>query len=125
MAIGPFIKINRQLVYGKFNGKCAYCGKDIGYHEMQVDHLIPKAHKLQSCDNITDHNDFANLMPSCSSCNHYKRSYLLEDFRDLMKTLINRCKCIYIVRIAFHYGILKDSEWDGLFYFEKFKKQRR
>ena len=35
-------KEERKIVYDKYNGHCAYCGKKIDYKEMQVDHLIPK-----------------------------------------------------------------------------------
>lgn len=31
----------RQLVYDKCGGHCAYCGKEIAYKDMQVDHIIP------------------------------------------------------------------------------------
>ena len=32
----------RQAVYAKYNGHCAYCGCEIGYKDMQVDHIEPK-----------------------------------------------------------------------------------
>lgn len=35
-------KAIRQAVYAKFGGKCAYCGREIAYKDMQVDHFIPK-----------------------------------------------------------------------------------
>lgn len=34
-------KEKRQLVYKKYDGHCAYCGKKIDYKDMQVDHIIP------------------------------------------------------------------------------------
>lgn len=36
-------KINkeiRNLVYEKYKGHCAYCGKPIDYKDMQVDHFV-------------------------------------------------------------------------------------
>lgn len=32
----------RQQVYDKCGGHCAYCGKEIAYKDMQVDHVVPK-----------------------------------------------------------------------------------
>lgn len=31
----------RELVYQKFDGHCAYCGKKIELKDMQVDHFVP------------------------------------------------------------------------------------
>jgi hypothetical protein len=33
----------REQVHKKYNGKCAYCGIDITYKQMQVDHAIPQS----------------------------------------------------------------------------------
>lgn len=32
----------REVVYNKYNGHCAYCGKKIAYKDMQVDHFKPQ-----------------------------------------------------------------------------------
>lgn len=72
-------KQQRQKVYNKYNGHCAYCGCELEYKDMQVDHLIP----LNDWNNsYTDEELWSmdNLMPSCRLCNHYKRSYTLEHF---------------------------------------------
>lgn len=31
----------RMTVYQKCNGHCAYCGSNLEYKDMQVDHVIP------------------------------------------------------------------------------------
>ena len=36
-------KSDREKVYDKYSGHCAYCGKPITLQSMQVDHIIPKA----------------------------------------------------------------------------------
>ena len=36
----------RQRVYDKYDGHCAYCGREIKMSEMQVDHIIPIAHSI-------------------------------------------------------------------------------
>jgi 5-methylcytosine-specific restriction endonuclease McrA len=41
MARKAISKKMRLEVYNKYNGHCAYCGKELEYKDMQVDHLIP------------------------------------------------------------------------------------
>lgn len=108
------MKINRQLVWAKYNGHCAYCGKQISIKDMQIDHKFPRVGGL--CSDI---NEYENLMPSCRRCNHYKRAHLLNDFRALLKTIHERIHNIYIVKVAEDYGIIEYHNWDGEFYFEK------
>ena len=39
-----FSKKTREEVYKKYDGHCAYCGKEIEIKEMQIDHMHPKAY---------------------------------------------------------------------------------
>ena len=34
-------KSDRIKAYEKYNGHCAYCGKEIEYKEMRIDHIRP------------------------------------------------------------------------------------
>lgn len=34
-------KSKREAVYRKYDGHCAYCGREIAYKDMQVDHFLP------------------------------------------------------------------------------------
>lgn len=93
------MKIDRQAVYAKYDGHCAYCGKEITIKEMEVDHVIPQRY------HGTD--DMDNLMPSCHTCNHYKRANSLENFRDwLLGELIDRLMKVYIFRVALRYDMI-------------------
>ena len=65
--------------------KCAYCGKELKYKEMQVDHLEAKENKQRHLFKNPDR--FENLMPSCRRCNHYKRANTLNFFRGMIDTL--------------------------------------
>ena len=72
----------RKTVSEKCNGHCAYCGKEIAYKDMQVDHIIPKASSIYwvkekgSCsDNIE------NLLPSCRACNFRKGTFSIDQLR--------------------------------------------
>jgi len=104
----------RIQVYEKYNGHCAYCGKEIEYKDMQIDHKLPVR-----CSYEDKVNEFENLMPSCRRCNHYKRSNLLNNYRWLLKTITKRLMKNYLFKVALDYGIIEIKEWDGRFYFEK------
>jgi 5-methylcytosine-specific restriction endonuclease McrA len=112
-------KEDRIKVYEKFNGKCAYCGRDIEFKEMQVDHYYPQCNTGYAKTFGIDINSFDNLMPSCRRCNHYKRAELPEHFRTQMKTLHKRLMKIYIVKVAIDYGIIELKPFNGVFYFER------
>lgn len=110
-------KTKRMQVYNKYGGRCAYCGKEIEYKDMQVDHIMPQ----HMCIGIhaPKLNDIDNLNPACRRCNHYKRGESLEHYRHALKTLHNRVRDIYICKVAEDYGVIKVKPWDGKFYFEK------
>lgn len=55
-------KEERQEVYRKCHGHCAYCGTEIEYKDMQVDHVKPL--RIGGKDSID------NILPACRSCNH-------------------------------------------------------
>ena len=122
-------KLIREAVHNKYGGHCAYCGKEIAYKDMQVDHIEPKcrAHIYRArhgADSSVD--DIANLNPSCRRCNHYKRQATLEGFRRLMLGNIHeRLEKIYIFKVALDYGIVSVEPFDGVFYFEKLTEEER
>ena len=106
------MKIDRQKVYDKYNGHCAYCGKAIAIKDMQVDHILSK--RNGGADDID------NLNPSCRLCNHYKRAAGIKTFRNyLLGGLLDRLMKIYIFRVALDYGMITINGWDKKFYFEK------
>ena len=74
-------KHERQLIYDKCGGHCAYCGKEITIGQMQVDHIIPmELYHSYDCFGI-DIDVMDNMLPSCRSCNNYKGTFSLEKFR--------------------------------------------
>lgn len=32
--------VERRAVYDKMGGRCAYCGEQLNYEDMQVDHVV-------------------------------------------------------------------------------------
>ena len=57
----------RMTVYQKCDGHCAYCGCDLEYKDMQVDHVVPLNGWSEHGTDTVD-----NMLPACRSCNHYK-----------------------------------------------------
>ena len=81
----------RQQVYDKYNGRCAYCGCQLEYKDMQVDHMDP-VYRSEYYGEETD-NSIDNYMPSCRACNFYKGVYPLEQFRDnIQHSLIKKLR---------------------------------
>jgi len=110
-------KALRLQVYNKYNGHCAYCGKEIAYKDMQVDHIVPQnAHWFYE-KGYVGHSE--NLNPSCRRCNHYKRANSLDLYRKLLISLHDRVRGQYICKVAEDYGIIKIEPWNGKFYFEE------
>jgi 5-methylcytosine-specific restriction endonuclease McrA len=105
--------INKQAILNKFNGHCAYCGCIVNLQTMQVDHKLSKR--------SGGGNDIDNLFPACRACNHYKRSGDIEYLRNLLLDMYRKLRKIYIFRIAEKYEMINWKEWDGKFYYEKYK----
>ena len=112
MSRKPIPKKIRELVYKKYNGHCAYCGCEIEYKDMQVDHVISVYGKYGS-------NDIDNLLPSCRMCNFYKSAFTLDEFRKNLETLHERLRKPFIYRLALKYGLIEEHKKDVVFYFEK------
>src|SRR5690349_340556 len=118
-------KALRERVHQKFGGRCAYCGRSIEYGQMQVDHFLPQCReKFYSRRCKKDVHAEENLMPSCRRCNHYKRARTPKQFRELMLSLHERLESIYILKVAVGFGMATIKPFDGLFYFEKWQKER-
>lgn len=116
----------RQQVWQKCNGHCAYCGCKLPYNKMHVDHVRSINHaqweKIRTGKIDEDINEMDNLLPACGSCNRYKHCQGLEEFRDWMTTIVSRLRHNNVTyQIAERYGLVQEIKWDGKFYFERIK----
>lgn len=133
-------KRTREIVYKKYDGHCAYCGRRISMKEMQVDHfyskykyekLRPVVLKAMEKDNLSDSlkkqideipvniDDVSNLMPACRACNFRKGSFTLSQFRDeLRKQAANEMKR-FQARQSADFGLIEYHDRPIVFYFEK------
>jgi len=109
-------KKTREIVYWKYGGRCAYCGREIAYKDMQVDHFHP-LRAWGTEESGTD--DISNLMPACRMCNHYKRANSLETFRRYIAEIPRKLRENYIYKVGVVYGNVIEVEKSIEFYFEK------
>ena len=134
-------KSDREIVFNKFNGLCAYTGKPLG-NDWQVDHIQPCKHtwgekeKRVNPSVIIGTHEIDNLYPAIKIINHYKRDSSLEGFRESMMTFHLRLKklpkstnvektkkrIIYMNTIAELFDITVNKPFSGKFYFETSNK---
>lgn len=102
----------RKQIFDKYNGHCAYCGCEITFRGMQVDHK--KALRTGGEDTIE------NMFPSCRSCNHYKSTLDVEEFREYLSEIHKRLMRDSVAfQVASRFGIVKHVADEVTFYFEK------
>jgi 5-methylcytosine-specific restriction endonuclease McrA len=129
-------KSDRQKIFEKFGGKCAYCGCELtkGWH---VDELEPcRRQYSQEYDDVKrkgvrKHNGYShperlsieNQMPACASCNINKHSMSLEEFRGLISGFrkhLNEANTQY--KISKRYGLVQEVDKPIIFHFETLTK---
>lgn len=128
-------KADREIVFNKFGGKCAYCGCELNV-KFQVDHIVPKSFFEAHIKNqfrvpaflkhltIEDVNNIDNLMPTCGICNKWKSAHDLELFRSEIAEQIKRLNdWSSNFRFAKRYGLVKETPKPVIFYFELFNNQ--
>lgn len=112
----------RQEVYKKYGGLCAYCGCTLPEKGFHIDHK----HCVRNYDGKEDVNDISNLMPSCRSCNKYKSTFELEEFRKMISGIpgrLRRDSSTY--NIALRYGLVEEHEKEIVFWHEKWEEENR
>ncbi len=105
----------RKSIWFKYGCCCAYCGKEIEFNEMHVDHLVPLANG--GVDNAT------NYMPSCDTCNLTKGTLSLEDYRNKIKHSVDDMLSSPTYKQCLNYGLIEpmhsNTIQDVVFYFEE------
>ena len=99
-------RFNRRMIFEKTNGHCSYCGCEIDFYNFHVDHIKPI--------NKGGNSKIDNLFPSCCDCNLSKGDSDLEEFRNKIKSYLN--KTIHGRMINKYYKV---DEKEIKFYFEK------
>ena len=112
-------KKTREAVYNKYDGHCAYCGKELELKGWQLDHLIPYQRERWKKYTEEEIECFENYMPACRRCNHYKRAHSLEVFRRYIEEIPAKLyRDNYIYKVGLDYGLVEAHEHKIKFYFE-------
>ena len=94
---------DRQAVFEKYGGRCAYCDTPLtlerkGDTAFQVDHLHPRY--LGGADEMD------NFVPACRICNHYKKTFSVEQFREQLALIPGRLERQMTYRLAVAHGLI-------------------
>ncbi|MFN0254490.1 HNH endonuclease [Pedobacter ureilyticus] len=122
-------KSDRQKVFDKYDGKCAYCGCELvkGWH---VDELEPLVRNFTYNrdkgkyvhDGTCRHPErlhINNQNPACASCNIMKSSESLEAFRNKISAFVNSLNQYHTqYKFAKRYGLVVETVKPVVFYFE-------
>jgi 5-methylcytosine-specific restriction endonuclease McrA len=131
-------KQERQQVFEKCNGRCAYCGCELqkGWH---VDHNEPvrrgeryvydvdgKRTRKQDGEYLMEYyeihperNNVENYMPACPSCNINKHSDTIEEFRNNIQGYLNSLNLRMVqYKMVKKYGLVEETNKPVVFYFE-------
>jgi hypothetical protein len=121
-------KSDRQKVFDKYGGRCAYTGKPLGA-DWQVDHLYCK---METTILRKNRNDSDNMVPTLAIVNHYKRGLLFDHWRERIAKLHIRIAKLpkktratktqktkeYLLKVAEAFDITPDRPFSEVFYFE-------
>ena len=126
-------KEEREYLFDKYDGKCAYCGDPLekGWH---ADHIEAVKRNHAWCRETRkwkfkglskpELDILDNKNPSCPSCNINKHDMTIEEFRKQIKRFVSSLNLRSTqYKIAKRYGLVKETEIEVVFYFEKFEKE--
>lgn len=123
-------KAQREALFEKFGGKCAYCGCELqkGFH---ADHVEPiyrgwEEHHFHSGKIKRGKDDVENLVPACPRCNRWKLTWTVEQFRNEISMQIERLiRDSAQFRLAMDFGIIKETQTPVKFFFETYNQENQ
>ena len=129
-------KKERQLIFDKFKGKCAYCGEELknGWHTDHIEPIVRDSHwnkdkgryEATGTCRKPENDTLENFNPSCASCNIQKNSYTLEQFRSNIKLFVNSLNQYSTqYKFAKRYGLICENDIKVEFYFEKIQNENK
>lgn len=79
----------RQIVYNRYRGKCAICGKHLPIKDMCINLIVPKSKG--------GYKDFANMQCTCEPCCKMKHDLTQDEFmKKIWKVTICNLKNIFV-----------------------------
>lgn len=127
-------KSDRQKVFDKYGGHCAYCGCQL-QKGWNVDHIEPIWHTWseESVENIAKitggrlrikkgADSIKNYNPACPRCNKWKSTFSVEQFRIEISKQVDRLKRDSSnFRMALDYGLAAAINKPVTFFFETYQ----
>ena len=113
-------KKQREIIYNKYGGKCAYCGCDLP-DRWHIDHIIPVRRNRNGSMKRPKMDVIENYNPACPQCNLMKHSLSVENFRKLIEGFINSLNSYSNqYKFAKKYGLVHETNSSVTFYFEEY-----
>lgn len=117
-------KEDREVVYGMFDGRCAYCGVALGdrWHADHVEPIIRPwlAPSQNGAPLHPERHCIANLMPACAPCNINKSSLTLEYWRQHRLAELPRfLRRESNYRLALAHGLIVETGAPVIFHYER------
>jgi hypothetical protein len=122
-------ELTKEMLFQKFDGKCALCGWDLD-NIWHIWHIEPNKTIVTRKEVIIANDSYENKLPACASCNSTRNSHSqgqkklgIEDFRRLLYFEFHflregmTYKTIYNKMIRF--GLIEETGKSIEFYFEK------
>ncbi len=114
-------KEERQFLYNKTDGRCGYCGCELP-EKWHIDHIEPVQRNSANKNKMyrPERDVIENKIASCPTCNLYKTTFDVEQFRRELGMQISRLENHSInYRLAIKYKQLKPTNEPVVFYYEK------
>lgn len=129
---------DRQKIFDKYNGRCAYCGCELqkGWHVDEIEPVLRYIKyrrdgkgRIMTNQNGNDIKDvfithperfnIDNQNPACARCNGWKSTFDLETFRKEIGEQVKRARAYSCnFRMAESFGLIQETGIKVKFYFE-------
>lgn len=117
----------RIALYEKYNHRCAYCGCEMEYKDMQVDHIKSVYCNNDIAQTMSEEEMYSeiNFLPACRQCNLYKSTFTIEEFRKrLQDVMMKNLKKDFKYRMAVKYGLIEETNKNVKFHFEEISDEQ-
>lgn len=118
-------KETREKVWNKYDKCCAYCGIELEYKQLQVDHIEAHWHNCEENNSYgvtKGKHELENFNPSCARCNRWKGTFDIEGFRnEIQQQLIRLKRDSSNYRMALDYKMIIEDNKPIEFFFERWQ----
>jgi len=127
---GKLTKAQRAQVFAMFDGRCAYCGCELGkgWHADHFDPVIrvmTTGHREDGFHQLhPERNTFENYRPSCPPCNIDKHRMTLERWREWLGVRLEALKKQAGFKLLSAHGLIAETGLPVVFYFERLNAGR-